>query len=92
MDGEFPGLDFVLLRFGRRVMGKHGLGSRIQVVKQAKRVVPLQGHMFVLQPGVCPRDFRVDEVGIEEGVQLGKEECKIGKSGEVKLCPNVRES
>lgn len=76
----------MLLRFGRRVMGEHRVSPRIQVVEQAKRIVPLQGHILELKPGVCPRDFRVDEVSIEEGMQLGEEECQIGKSRKVSLC------
>ena len=55
-------------------MRDYRLGSGIEIVQKAERVVPFQRHGFVLKPCVCPRDLGIDQVVVEESVQLGEEE------------------
>lgn len=47
--------------------------------------MPLQGHMVVLEPCICRHDTGVDEAGVEEGVELGEEECQVREPRHVDL-------
>lgn len=66
-------------------MRRSGLSASIEVVEQAERVVPLQGHVVVLEPRVGGRDVGIDQVAVEESVELGQEECQVGESRDMDL-------
>lgn len=61
------------------------LSSRVEVIQEAKGIMPLQRNIFVREPCVFRADIRVDEAAREEGMQLVDQQAKVRNPWELYL-------